>query len=212
MVYSVFVSRSQTLRSQLTSRLGPLVLQYLFVSTNGLPDVTNTHTTDLAQRQLWEDCSVAKCGQACFGPFQYSQCQIASSGHGDFPWLYYTLRDTSGAITRFNDSQKGAMPPIGSLIYAIPSANETASCPYIQYTFYDAENLTVGSTYITPGQDVYPCISFASAVTAYSGITMLAPVPEELLEWAGYGNIMDEGSQPPTTILPRLADGHQPIV
>jgi hypothetical protein len=99
------------------------------------------------------------------------------------------------------------MPPIWSLIYTQPFENETTTpCPYIQFTFYDANNLTVGSKYLAPGQVNTPCISFVSGVTAYSGITMLVPVPEEVLEWADFdSNIMDEGSQPPITSLPPKA-------
>ena len=81
-----------------------------------------------------------------------------------------------------------------SLLYLFPEWNETIQCPYILLSFYDANNFITGSTYVNPGQDEAHCISFDGEVTAYSGVTMLTTVPEELLELTNdYGNVMDEG-------------------
>ena len=93
----------------------------------------------------------------------------------------YTLRDTAGVITRFNASKIGTMSTVRGLEYNAPGENLTGSCPYIQYTFYDTDNLTLGASYLMPGQVGPPCIIFASEVIEYSGATMLVPLPGELL-------------------------------
>ena len=73
------------------------------------------------------------------------------------------------------------MPVVRGLEYIAPRENLMAWCPYIQYIFYDTDNLTVGASYLMPGQVNATCIIFASDVMAYSGVTMQVPPPEELL-------------------------------
>ena len=145
----------------------------------------------LARRQSYDDCWVAQCGQACFVPSTAPYCQVEPNGQ-DLAWI--VIGDTAGVITPFNSTQVNASPPIMSLLLVVTSGNQTNDCPYIQLSFYDANNLITGSTYVAPGQIKTPCITFDGKVTAYSGITMLTTVPDELLEVANdYGNVMEEG-------------------
>jgi hypothetical protein len=166
-----------------------LILVFCILYADASPAGNITEAKDIA------DCSIALCGQACFIFFTATYCNIVPNSPISH-WTTYALGDTSGVITPFNSTQLGAVPPILSLLKVIPGENQTTSCPYMQYIFYDANNYTVGSTYITPGQTHSPCISFDREVTAYSCATMLTTVLEELLEWAeDCGNVRDGGLQ-----------------
>ncbi|KIM93507.1 hypothetical protein OIDMADRAFT_61441 [Oidiodendron maius Zn] len=166
-----------------------LVLYALY--TAGSVAANLVETKALVRRQSYDDCWVAQCGQACFVPFTATYCQVEPNGQ-DLAWI--VIGDTAGFITSFNSTQVDALPPIMSLLLVITGGNQTNDCPYIQFSFYDANDSITGFTYITPGQIHSPCITFDGQVTAYSGITMLATVPEELLELANnHGNVMDEG-------------------
>jgi hypothetical protein len=83
---------------------------------------------------------------------------------------------------------------VRSLEY-IPPAEGGDKCPYIQFSFFNAQNQSTGWTYIRPGQTDVPCVTFSNAtVTGYNGVTMLTDVPENLLYWADNdGNVAYEG-------------------
>lgn len=163
-----------------------MVLYYFFLCADASQGTNITKVATPARHQKVGECDNVQCGQACFTALgSHPICLLPPPGTSLD--MNYTLRDTGGVITRFNASETGAMPVIRGLEYTALRGNSTAPCPYIQYTFYDTDNLTVGASYLKPGQVNDSCIIFASNVMAYSGVTMLVPPPEEFL---GIGNFL----------------------
>jgi hypothetical protein len=159
-----------------------------FVSTLLL--IGSTHSAkSLEPRQYVVDCDTVLCGQACIMLFASSNCDAEDFNvTTGFPWGTTILEDTVGVITPFNSTQEYDVQ-VMSLSYVTPLLNST-NCPYIQFEFFDASNQTAGVTYITPGQNYTPCVTFdGTQVVAYSGGTMLVEPPKNLLELADeYGN------------------------
>lgn len=148
---------------------------------DALQGTNNTTAAIVSQHQQIAGCSTAQCGQACVSYSPLAFCFLPPPGNIPPPEVTFSLRDTAGVITRLNGSQIGTAPIVRSLRYTSPGKNMTVSCPYIQYSFYNRDNLTVGASYIMPGQTDPSCIIFASGAVAYSGVTMLVPPPDELL-------------------------------
>jgi hypothetical protein len=89
------------------------------------------------------------------------------------------MKDTAGIVTPFNSSQ-GSIH-VQSLSYVFPPI-EFIDCPPIQFGFYDVEGKDVGFTFIIPGQNFSPCVSFGTKVASYSGISLWnITLPENLL-------------------------------
>jgi hypothetical protein len=99
-------------------------------------------------------------------------------------WDTIIINDTAGITTPFYPAQDVFSIQVRSLEY-VPPAEGGDECPYIQFSFYNAQNQSTGWTYIRPGQTDTPCVTFANAtVTGYNGVTMLTDVPANLLGWA----------------------------
>jgi hypothetical protein len=141
----------------------------------------------LPRRQYVVDCSTAQCGQACIAVYATSDCDVDPFDANltditGFTWGTTIIKDTGGVYTPFNSTQEGDVQKILSLSYPLP-VDRTLNCPDIQFSFYDASNHTAGFTYISPGQNYTPCVSFdGTAVVSYRGVTMLGPIREGLLE------------------------------
>jgi len=141
----------------------------------------------LAERQE-PDCNTPQCGQACINFYPSPNCSI-EWGTID-QWGTTIIKDTAGLNTPFNLTPENNIQ-IMSLLYVSP--DQLTNCPYMQFSFYDANNQSAGFTYITPGQTFTPCVQFGGAVVSYSGVTMLVDVPKQLLEWADTdGNVEEE--------------------
>jgi hypothetical protein len=66
-----------------------------------------------------------------------------------------------------------------SLSYAIPARENAGDCPAIQFSFYDALHKNTGFTYMIPGQDYSPCVTFNNSTAVYyNGVMMEVPVRE----------------------------------
>jgi hypothetical protein len=128
-------------------------------------------------------CDTLRCGNACFWAFETSDCDPFQGLGG------VVLEDTSGSLLQLNASW------IHSLWYLPPSTTNVTDCPYIQFSFFNSINQSVGWTFIAPGQNHSSCVEFSTEIASYSGVTMFVGVPEDLLEqediW-GDGNL-EEG-------------------
>jgi hypothetical protein len=109
-------------------------------------------------------------------------------------WDTIIIEDTAGVTKPFYSAQDAFSIQVRSLEYVTP-AEGGDECPYIQFSFFNAQNQSTGWTYIRPGQTDVPCVTFANAtVICYNGVTMLTDVPANLLEWADNdGNVAYEG-------------------
>jgi hypothetical protein len=89
------------------------------------------------------------------------------------------IKDTAGIVTNFSLSQ-GPIH-VRSFSYVFPWI-EFIDCPPIQFSFYDIEGKDAGFTFIIPGQNFHPCVSFGPEVASYNGITLWnITIPEDLL-------------------------------
>jgi hypothetical protein len=92
------------------------------------------------------------------------------------------VEDTAGVTKLFYSAQDPFSIQVRSLEY-VTLAKGRDKCPYIQFSFFNAQNQSTGWTYIRPRQTDILCVTFANAtVTGYNGITMLTDVPVNLLE------------------------------
>jgi hypothetical protein len=109
-------------------------------------------------------------------------------------WDTIIIEDTAGVTKPFYSAQDAFSIQVRSLEYVTPAGGGD-ECPYIQFSFFNAQNQSTGWTYIRPGQTDVPCVTFANATVAgYNGVTMLTDVPANLLDRANNdGNVAYEG-------------------
>jgi hypothetical protein len=87
------------------------------------------------------------------------------------PDICRIINDTAGMTTPFYSAQDVFSIQVRSLEY-VPLAEGGDECPYIQFSFYNAQNQSTGWTYIRPGQTEAPCVTFSNAtVIGYNGVT-----------------------------------------
>ncbi|KAH8800841.1 hypothetical protein F5884DRAFT_809011 [Xylogone sp. PMI_703] len=155
-----------------------------------------TTSAYLATRDV-PNCNGLGCDRVCIVVYSTPNCEAERPlNTNGTVWLLdiTAIGDTSGSILPFTLTSQNPMK-IMSLSYAVPTVGSGGllNCPYFQFDFYHPNNQIAGFTYIIPGQNYTPCISFSSEVVAYTGTTMLVPVPTGLLEWAdNFGNVQLE--------------------
>jgi hypothetical protein len=124
------------------------------------------------------------CGQAWILAFPNPDCDFL-----DTTFALGIINDTAGSVMPLSNTSW-----IRSLSYSASPTKNATECPYIQFSFFNSDNQSIGWTFIAPGQNRSSCVKFNSAAVSYSAVTMSAGVPEDLLEQeyiSGHGNLED---------------------
>src|SRR5260370_24627002 len=100
------------------------------------------------------DYSKLQCGHACILVYPTTNCNSLGPDFNltnAIVWDTIIIEDTAGVTKPFYSGQDAFPIQVRSLEYVTP-AEGGDECPYIQFSFFNAQNQSTGWTYIRPGQ------------------------------------------------------------